>query len=349
MTTNNKPSNTWTSEAYEILTREGELSVDDRKELYRLFSMAEEYKSLSYRKLRLLALLRCGYDTEEIIPYLHETAKLYPYKPLLYNHFFALGHSDSVRFIFQQIAPKVRCFFWSDNVLTRLMELTQAHKTEISQGRCSHCKAIVPKIVPINYMKIFQLWIHNITKKTGFNDLYNQFESWLNEVINLDYTVVIDGANVGRFIRPDVDTISASDIEHVTKNLIRQGKKPLIVLNECHRDTYQGDTSRVIWSPLHINDDLCWMALALIKPECTFVSNDRCIDWRYTLESSVNNLELFNSSEDFKVWFDTYRRPIQQIKGHIIVNRNKGYSEKYFYGNEHHHLPLPKGGWMCWK
>lgn len=360
MTTKANSSTNWASAAYDLLTKKNELTITDRKELYGLFSQSEEYESLSYRKIRILALLKCGYESEEIILYLYETAKLYPYKPLLYNHFFILGDASSVTTIFRQVASRVRCFFWSNDVLKRILELINPIMVNIVMAKnnfvCSNCQAIVPQSVPCNYNKLFEIWIQSIVKKNVFKknsfSLYQQFSTWMDKIISskFNYSVVVDGANVGRLIQSSTETLSFIDIDHVTQTLISRGQEPCIILNESHKNNYLGDTSRIIWTPRHINDDICWMALALNKPNCTFVSNDKCTNWQYILEKSVKDLESYNLSEDFKVWFETYRRPIHQINGKIIMSRSKGYSRKYFFGNNHSHLPLSgKNEWLCWK
>lgn len=340
--------NNWASIAYSLLKKT--LTVEDREVLYDLFEQADECTSLSYRKLRILALLRCGFSSDHVVDYLLETAQLSPYKPMIYNHFFALAQSDAIEFIFRQIVPGMRTFVWTDPALKRIIGILNPTISTVitNQGKyeCSHCRNTIPKIVHFEWKQILHLWVGN---------KIDTVLAWLNEVSTSSkaYTVVVDGANVGRFLRTSTSmgAISSKDIDGVTQFLLNQGEVPCIVLSEIHKNTYTGSTDNIVWSPRLINDDICWMILTMMKPGCTFVSNDKCTDWEYILDYNIKDTDTLQISNDFKIWFDAYRRKMYYIRKEIHIGWSRGYTKHYFTSNNHHHLPInnSEDTWLCWK
>lgn len=365
MESNNKNGiNSWATKAHNILMSKSILDEEQKRAVIELFGEAT-VDDISYRKIRILAMIKCGSSDEDIISYLRETVSIFPYKPWIYSHFFLLGDKDSVDRIFRCVTTNMRCFVWDDQGLERISEIvgaslaTPVYDVSTQIYKCSCCGSQVRCHIPNKaiYMDMFTQWLSYARKEgAGTKKIIILFYSWLTEIAALgrDYTVVIDGANIGRMIRHKNGPPVYSDIDKVIKILELEGEKPIVVLNEIHKNNYQGDTTNIIWSPKRISDDICWMALSLIKAGANFVTGDHCSNWQSILSGSIAKTGSMCTSDEFRIWVDTYKRRISHLKGKFSIEPYKGYSETSFIGESGNcHLPYDNlrhpGKWMCYK
>ena len=183
--------NNWSNAVYSILKKD--LTIEDRDNLFELFSQSEECESFGYRKLRILALLKCNFPKEAVLEYLLETANLFPYKESLYDNFLSLGNDVSVETVFRSIAPNVQSFIWSQRSFINISRVLNSEISTIisKQGKyvCSKCMTMIPNKTKFRWYGIIKVWL-------GYKNRSNYLDvlmKWFNK-ITLPYTVVIDGA-----------------------------------------------------------------------------------------------------------------------------------------------------------
>ncbi len=380
----------WETDVYTILTTTQVFTEEICQRLNQLFETAECRTDISYRKLRLLAMLKSKAKDEDIVAYLYDSLRQYPYKPWICNHFFLEANPVIILPVFMQILSelKLRKFIWSDDVLTRVSQIIEASHASVSviaEGsvekipQCSNCGLPIVKIsnrLPCEDI-LQQFLIHSIHQKKQamltkhkskafliaklnqkIATTMETFTKWINVILqaNLPYTVVVDGANIGRLVRHLTVDPNHIDIDAVTKQLIAAGEIPCIVLNEIHRSRYIGDQTHIIWSPKCISDDICWMSLALLKPHTTFITSDQSANWIAILTENVSQFKTYQLTDQFWIWMNTYKRSITVSKGQFYIEPIQPYSRMYqscvAMGRIYHHLPLDElihpGGWICW-
>lgn len=334
------------------------------------FSKIEEKDSFSYRKLYLLYLLKSNASNLTIIRYLFDTVKIYPYKKVgLFNNFLLYARPILLKCLFTQIASSVREFIWSDEALKRTVTVMDANICHVVKDKnnnfvCSCCETFMNMCNDFNRFEIINFLIDEFLHRTFPHDskkrlqLSENFFTWLVNVSQIynGYTVIIDGANIGRMAKRK-KYICQRDIKDLTNYLISQGEKPRIIINEIHKKYFQEfNNPYIIWSPSCINDDICWISLALIKSDVNFITGDNCGDWFNIMNINQNSKMSFDV-DDFWVWFNTFKRNISYKNG-FVLSEKKSYSRTFqrkliTTGETQYlrfHLPIKNSEeWICWK
>lgn len=139
------------------------------------------------------------------------------------------------------------------------------------------------------------------THRKSVRKSFNKFCSSFNK----KFTIVVDGANVGRFQQgtKSQGALNFYQIKNVVDKLNKSGQKVLLCLNENHLkkiDTRNIAIFReiktlcyVLQTPSGLDDDLCWLYACIILPRAFLVTMDELRNHIYTIDSSIQKWKQY--------------------------------------------------------
>ena len=199
---------------------------------------------------------------------------------------------------------------------------------------------LLDKKAQTDILNTLRTHVDNITRTR--KALLQKYDSFITKIKKMNYTVVIDCANVGRYNQGTKShgELNLSQIELMVTQMIKYNQKVLLCLNENHfkkvNPSYHKSiqflrkNTQIVETPRGLDDDLFWLYASVCKPEVLLVTNDEL----------RNHIPSINGS--FTLWKE-YRRITYDItKTKLQLNFPVSYEVKPFYIRNTQKLYIPE-------
>ena len=145
----------------------------------------------------------------------------------------------------------------------------------------------------------------HVDEKTSHRKSVRKAFSKFCSSYNKKFTVVVDGANVGRFQQgtKSQGALNFNQIKNVVKSLHEQGHKVMLCLNENHLKKLDDRTAAtlreiktlclVCKTPTGLDDDLCWLYASISLPRAFLVTMDELRNHIYTIDSAIQKWKQY--------------------------------------------------------
>lgn len=174
--------------------------------------------------------------------------------------------------------------------------------------------------------------------------LLKSYDQFIARLKKIRYSVVIDGANVGRYNQgtKSQGELNFNQINTLVRELVEKGESVILCLNENHLKkvnpkyertvSYLRENCQILETTRGLDDDLFWLYASIYRPQALLVTNDEL----------RNHIHGINGS--FEKWKE-YRRVTYDIQktnsSKIQIKYPLTYEVKPFYQKEQKKLYVP--------